>query len=185
MNIFFTSDLHLGHWNIARYCNRPFESLYHMDEVILKNINERVKENDMLFHIGDFCFAKSSEASDAPKKSYDYYRNRIICKNIIFLRGNHDKNNSVKTLIQSIIIYLGGKFIKLTHRPEHAEGKYELNFVGHVHNNWAFQQKNMGDGHITTLVNVGVDVHNFYPVTYGEIISKLTNWRKQNENETC
>ena len=151
-----------------------------MDATILHNINARVKPEDTLFHLGDFCFSKSSEASNAPKKAFNYYRELIFCQNVIFIQGNHDNNNSVKTCIQSIVICHGGKFIKLTHRPDHAEGKYDLNFVGHIHNNWTFQQKTMGDGHITTLCNVGVDVHNFYPVTYGEIISKLSKWRKQN-----
>ena len=182
--IFFTSDLHMGHWNIARYCNRPFKTLKEMDTTLIRNINERVKSEDTLFHLGDFCFSHSSEATDAPKKPYDYYRDQIKCRNIIFIKGNHDKNNSVKTCIESVTIYHGGQFIKLTHRPEHAEGKYDLNFVGHVHNNWAFKQQVMGDGHITTLCNVGVDVHNFYPVTYGEIIGKLTKWRKTNETKT-
>jgi calcineurin-like phosphoesterase family protein len=176
--IWFTSDLHLGHWNIARYCGRPFKDLKSMDDTLIARINERVKPEDTLFHLGDFCFSHSTEASDAPKKPYDYYRNLIGCRNIIFIRGNHDKNNSVKTCIQSVVISHGGKLIKLTHKPEHAEGKYELNFVGHIHNTWAFKQQTFGMGEITTLCNVGVDVHNFYPVTYGEIISKLSKWRK-------
>ena len=175
--IYFTSDLHLGHWNIARYCNRPFKSLKDMDDKLIANINERVKEEDTLFHVGDFCFSHSSEASNAPKNPYEYYRKQIVCNNIIFLRGNHDRNNSVKTPIQSVVIFHGGDNINLVHDPKFASGHYRYNFIGHVHNNWIFKQIAINDGN-TTLCNVGVDVNNFYPVTYGEIISKLTKWRK-------
>ena len=180
MNIFFTSDLHLGHWKIAQYCDRPFKTLKEMDDTILRNINARVKPEDMLFHLGDFCFSHSTEASEAPKKPYVYYRSLINCQNIVFVEGNHDGNNSVKTPIQHVVVKHGGKFIKLLHKPEYAEGKYDLNFVGHVHNAWQFKQQIM-DCNITTLCNVGVDVWNFYPITYGEIIGKLTKWRKENE----
>lgn len=31
-NTFLTSDLHLGHKNIIRYCSRPFSSLKEMDD---------------------------------------------------------------------------------------------------------------------------------------------------------
>ena len=181
--IYFTSDLHLGHWNIARYCNRPFKSLKDMDDKLITNINERVKEEDTLFHIGDFCFSHSSEATDAPKKPYEYYRNLIKCKNIIFLRGNHDRNNSVKTPIQSLVIFHGGHNINLVHDPKFAISNYKLNFVGHVHNLWSFKKVLAGERY-TICCNVGVDVNNFYPVTYGEIISKLTKWRKQNNEKT-
>jgi calcineurin-like phosphoesterase family protein len=150
-----------------------------MDTVILKNINERVKEEDTLFLLGDFCFSHSTEASDAPKKPYNYYRDQIKCHNIIFLRGNHDKNNSVKTAIQSLQIYHGGKNINLVHDPKFCNINYEINLTGHVHNNWEIQRIRRGES-FTDCINVGVDVHNFYPVTYGEIISKLTKWRKNN-----
>ena len=34
--IFFTSDLHLGHENCIRLCNRPFSSIEEMDETLSK-----------------------------------------------------------------------------------------------------------------------------------------------------
>ena len=60
MNYFFTSDLHLGHKNIIKYCNRPFSSLEEMNRIIIRRWNERVKVEDIVFVIGDFCFRNSS-----------------------------------------------------------------------------------------------------------------------------
>ena len=175
----FLADCHLGHGNIIRYCNRPFPDVRTMDETLIRNLNSRVKEDDLLFHIGDFCFSRSSEASDAPKKPFVYYRNQIHCKNIIFLKGNHDKNNSVKTPIQSLVIYYGGKNINLVHDPKFCNIDCELNLVGHVHTSWTIQRIRKGCS-FADCYNVGVDVNNFYPVTYGEIFSKLSKWRKEN-----
>ena len=33
--VYFTSDLHLGHKNILRLCDRPFASIEEMDEVLM------------------------------------------------------------------------------------------------------------------------------------------------------
>ena len=35
INVWFTSDFHLGHRNIIPYCNRPFDSIDDMDATIL------------------------------------------------------------------------------------------------------------------------------------------------------
>ena len=39
--IFFTSDLHLGHENCIRLCNRPFSSIEEMDEILIENWNHK------------------------------------------------------------------------------------------------------------------------------------------------
>ena len=181
--LYFTSDLHLGHWRIANYCHRPFRSLKHMDTVLIDNINSRVKENDTLFHLGDFCFSKSSEAVEAPRKAFDYYRSQLNCKNIIFVLGNHDHHNHIKSWILSCQIKHGGKFINMCHNPENANPIYELNLHGHIHEKGKIQEKMIGVS-TTTLVNVGVDVWNFRPITYSEIISAVIKYKKDLTSST-
>ncbi len=38
-DIWFTADFHLGHKNIIRYCNRPFETVEEMNQAILERLN--------------------------------------------------------------------------------------------------------------------------------------------------
>lgn len=173
--IWFISDTHFGHWNICEYCNRPFKSLKEMDDTIIKNINERVDENDILFHLGDFCITKSSEASTAPKKAFDYYRNQIKCKNIIFCKGNHDANNTNKTPIESLVIQHGGKRIYLTHNPKFAKEDFYWNFTGHCHGNEGMFRKCGRKGYI---VDLSVECWQFRPVDINEINSAFSDWLK-------
>lgn len=79
----FTSDFHLGHTNIIRYCNRPFANAAEMDEAILARLNESVKTGDHLYFLGDFCMG-------GPKTALAY-RKRIRCAKIHFILGNHDR----------------------------------------------------------------------------------------------
>lgn len=81
----FSADLHLGHWNINKHCNRGFSSLEEMDTTILKNINKLVRANDRFAIVGDFAWWKCS-----PKQLQDY-RSAINCKNVYLIIGNHDE----------------------------------------------------------------------------------------------
>jgi len=78
--IYFTADLHLGHENIIKYCNRPFKSVEEMDETIINNINSVVRERDNLYVLGDFALYRP-----------DYYSKKIKAYEVNFIPGSHDK----------------------------------------------------------------------------------------------
>jgi calcineurin-like phosphoesterase family protein len=114
VNVWFTSDTHLGHFKIPLYAKREFcmtdselevarqtwaerqsgksrwspspESIARMDDHIIGKINEHVAPNDILWHLGDFCFWKKSGLGGFAKE----YRSRIKCKNVFLVMGNHD-----------------------------------------------------------------------------------------------
>lgn len=179
MNTFFSADTHFGHDRILRYCNRPFNDVFAMDLALIRNWNERVKKDDIVYFLGDFCFRKClKEAPNSKSNAFDYYREQLN-GDIIFIQGNHDRNNSVKSKIQHVVIEYGGKRIKLVHKPEHADGRYDINLVGHVHEKWQVQQKTL-DCNITTLINVGVDVWDFRPVNFEELMKRRNQYFKEN-----
>ena len=204
MNIFFTSDTHFFHSNIIRYCNRPFlkkgdldnkgnwisryiskERTKEMNKLIIKNWNERVSKNDLVFHLGDFCFKYApSETPNAPKNAYDIIKPQLN-GDIILIRGNHDgARNGTKTIIESLVINFGGERLFLTHVPEFCHMNYKLNLVGHVHNNWKFKRFRRGKS-FTDCCNVGVDVWDFRPIDINQIMGAYTEWLKDEANILC
>lgn len=174
MNTWFISDTHFGHANIIKYCNRPFSSVEEMDRIMVRKWNERVKPEDTVFFLGDFCFTKSKEAPQG--KAFEYYKEKLN-GNIIFIRGNHDRNNRNKTKIRNIIIIIGRNYINLVHDPQYADSKFKINLTGHVHEKWQCQRRKTHFG-FTDCINVSVDVWNFYPVTYNELMKRYYTWRR-------
>jgi calcineurin-like phosphoesterase family protein len=168
MNIFFTSDWHLNHFNIIKYCSRPFKSLEEMNNLIISNFNSRVKEKDLVFYLGDFLFKSGSGRGEGERNKPEDFIKQMNCKNIVWIGGNHDKNNSLKTPIQNIVIKYGGKRIFLVHNPEFCNVNYEFNIVGHVHEKWQFKRYRKGF-QFTDCCNVSVEQWNYYPVTWNEI----------------
>lgn len=174
--LWLTSDLHFGHKNIIKYCKRPFKTLEEMDKRLIKNWNERVKKDDMVIVIGDFCFKNSAggKEGEGTTKNYKHYSEQLN-GNIVFIRGNHDRNNSVKTRIKSLVFEYGGLEYFCTHRPEDRNPYYSINLVGHVHNAW---KNKIAELHCL-LINVGVDVNNFRPVSMEEITKEINGVRKE------
>lgn len=82
--LYFTSDLHLGHENIIALCNRPFTSIEEMDNIIIDNWNSVITKDDTIFVLGDFSW----RIGDSQIKHYISQ----LSGNIIFIKGNHDKN---------------------------------------------------------------------------------------------
>lgn len=173
MNKWFSADYHLNHANIIRYCKRPFKNVEEMNKSIIKNHNARVKEGDMFFHIGDFCFRNSpgGKAGEGGVHKAEHFLGQLNGIKIM-LKGNHDGNNSLKTPIEKMVLRYGGKRMNLVHNPIHADSDYEINLVGHVHEKWKFKKLNEK----SVMINVGVDVWNFKPVSFEEITKACKRW---------
>ncbi len=178
---FFTADYHLGHENIIKYCNRPFKNVGEMNSLIMLNHNSRVKSEDTVYFLGDFCFRNSpgGKTGEGSIHKAEYYRKQLT-GSIVYVKGNHDRNNSLKTNIEKVIIRYGGRQICMVHNPIHVDYNYSLNFVGHVHNHWKFKRLKHHDSY-TDVVNVGVDMWGFKPITYEEIMKEYTQWTKTSE----
>lgn len=177
MNLFFTSDTHFGHDRIREYCQRPFNSLEEMDNTLIKRWNERVKPDDMVIFLGDFCFrSNKEERGEGVHHKWKYYRKQLNGE-IVFVRGNHDNNNSLNTKINSLMIEIGGKNIYCTHDPANDEDLWTYNLCGHVHEKWK-TKKYVYNDFPTYIINVGVDMHNFYPVSATEIIETFNEMEK-------
>lgn len=104
--IWFTSDLHLGHRNIAgpKVSNwkdgyRDFDQANQMDAKLIGNINDLVQPEDTLYFLGDFCLSKD-------KKDIRAYRDRIACQDIEFIFGNHDKPKEIRAVFPKAEWYM-------------------------------------------------------------------------------
>lgn len=179
MKRFITADYHLGHFNIIKYCDRPFKTLEEMNETIIKNHNERVKPEDEVYYVGDFCFKNSpggKMGEGVPIKS-EYWLSKLNGK-FIFIRGNHDRNNSLKVITVASHIKYGKNIIHLVHNPDFVDMDCKINLVGHVHNYWKFKRIKRGDK-VTDAINVGVDMNKFRPVTFEEVFVSYECWKKK------
>jgi len=153
------------------------ESLTNMNLGIIRRWNERVKKDDIVFHIGDFCFKNSTnrgEGQNIKALSWEQQLNG----NIIFIKGNHDRNNSVKTRIHSLVLNMDNHYIQAIHDPVRVDTNYELALTGHVHSIWQIKRIRRGES-FTDAINVGMDVWNFYPVSFEEIKSRYSKWLKK------
>lgn len=83
MTRYLISDLHLGHANIIKHCDRPFDDVEEMNKTLVKNWNAVVNDDqDIVIFLGDLGrFAEEDEL----RGWLDTLNGRII-----FIEGNHD-----------------------------------------------------------------------------------------------
>lgn len=128
-DIWVISDTHFGHSNIIKYCNRPFKSSEEMDDVLIKNWNNVVKDGDIVYHLGDVYMGKAPQ----------FLRNLKGRKRLIL--GNHDngKDQLLNQIFEKIMVWrMFPEFgLLLTHVPVHESTlnptKCPINVHGHIH----------------------------------------------------
>lgn len=168
---YLSADWHLSHENTIKYSNRPFQDCIHMNETLIKNANERMNEDDIFIHVGDWCFKDKT----IKQKAKDY--EKLINAKLIHVNGNHDRNNSVNNFIEEMRLVVSGLHILVRHTPyENPEDFYKMyyyDFVicGHVHKEWKHKiVYNIDESNYRIMINVGCDVWKYKPVRMDEII---------------
>jgi calcineurin-like phosphoesterase family protein len=91
--IYHSSDWHLDHDNILEFDKRPDANIEAMNTRVIDTTNDFVTEKDILVSHGDLCLPKVIHRDD--NKGYveriKFHLNKLRCKNIIFVCGNHDR----------------------------------------------------------------------------------------------
>lgn len=177
--LFFTSDTHFFHKNIIKYCSRPFSSVENMNMRLVTNWNEVVPKDGIVFHLGDFSLgAKENNLIDLANS---------LNGNIHLIVGNHERDalkmisSRFATIHDIVEIYVKDdeitydeQHIVMCHYPMIAyngshRGSWQL--FGHVHGGLS----NKGEiKHSVTALDVGVDCHNFKPLSYQEVKELIT-----------
>jgi calcineurin-like phosphoesterase family protein len=190
--LFFTSDTHFGHSNICRATTtwegaenltRDFPSLEAMNDALVNGINNKVGQNDILIHLGDWSFGGF--------ENIQKFRDRIVCKNIHLILGNHDHHimnnrNDVQQLFLSVDHY---KYITVVRPNKKQERHDKFRFIlchfpiaswhdmnqdvihlhGHVH---LPSHLRVAEG---KAMDVGVDGNGLEPISLDEVLSIMKN----------
>jgi calcineurin-like phosphoesterase family protein len=189
--LFFTSDTHYGHSNIcsattnwvgAENMTRNFKSLDHMNDAIVDNINEVVGKDDILFHLGDWSFGGFGKIVE--------FRDKVICKNIHLVLGNHDEHidrdkNNIQRLFTSVNHYINLDLRRPSMKGKGQMDKYRFilchfpiaswdgmnNGVMHLHGHVHLpKHQRIGSG---KSLDVGVDGNGLEPISLDEVVSLL------------
>lgn len=175
---FYIADTHFGHESVINMCKRPFSSIEEMDETLIVNWNSVVSPDDEIYILGDFIFKS--------KLTPLYYLDQLKGKKHLIL-GNHEKwrkqvklSDYFETINQYDEIVDEGQRIILFHYPLAEWAAYyrdSLHIFGHIHNNRtgaAFEfYRNQ-----PRMLNAGVDINHFFPVTLTQLIANNDTFRK-------
>jgi calcineurin-like phosphoesterase family protein len=158
--IYFSADLHFAHSNIIKYCNRPFQSVYEMDQILYNNWCSIVQPEDIVVVIGDLSIVRRPNQLSGTQRKYI----QTLPGRKLLITGNHDKlqmQEFLKELDWVILNEIVGEDFRIIHNPYLDKNEYKFyedkKFLlhGHCH------------GHhpnTPTRIDVGVDVFGMKPI---------------------
>ena len=198
--VFFTSDTHFRHNQSFIFETRGYKNRYEHDDALIAKINEVVRTEDTLIHLGDFCL-------NITLPEFNEILARINCQNVAYIWGNHnscirryyedavateyDKDIEVYPYAVGKLTYLGyykelivnGHMIVIHHYPHQIwnqmqKGAWQLS--GHSHYSNPTTQLDHPDNKI---LDVGWDGHG-KPLSFPEIqkIMMTKNHIKQDKH---
>lgn len=178
--IWVTSDTHFCHNRDFLYKPRGFNSVWDMNEAIIKNWNSVVSWEDEVYLLGDVMLNNNAEGVKC--------LNRLAGK-IYIITGNHDTSNRVQEYvnIRPNILHLGlatilkynGYTFYLSHYPT-ITNNYDvdkplknrvINLCGHTHTENPFIDANKG-----LIYHCELDAHKMYPVLIDDVIEDIKNY---------
>jgi len=164
---FITSDTHWGHANIIKYSKRPFRNVEEMDEELILRWNAKVPEGAVIYHLGDFGFARPNRLKEIIRRLHGRIR---------IFPGNHDKTLLNDKSIQAMFDWCrpfsfheskgaNGQMIVMCHYAFDVWNKsHHGAWMLHGHSHGSLPPGNR------IRMDVGVDCHpNYEPFSYAEI----------------
>lgn len=152
--VYFISDLHFGHKNMA--LKRGFSSEEKHDLLIIENWNKVVTKRDVVYVLGDITFEKSGK----------YPLLKKLNGLIKVVLGNHDRASDIAELSKFVNSVCGAVKYKgfiLTHIPIHRSevNRFRGNIHGHTHEIVIDDKR---------YLNVSCEQVNFTPILFEKLI---------------
>ena len=166
--VFFISDLHFGHKNLASVVRKM--SVEDNDNLIISNWNKTVNKKDTVYVLGDLTM-----------ENYKLIEPLIsqLKGNITIIGGNHDDKRCCRELCRLGIITMGALEYKgfiCTHIPVHrmeVSGRYRGNIHGHIHT------RDIDYGNL--YFNVCCELINYTPILFDKLVELFL--KKQNDSD--
>ena len=177
MTIWLSSDLHLDHTNIIKFCNRPFSNVKEMNEALREAHNSYVKPSDHWYNMGDVTLRRGGRVDREwfvnELKKWNGHKRLIM--------GNHD-HLPLKTYAEVFEKIVGtGRWLDnlwLSHFPIHPASMSSADACihGHVHNNQPssfppvvkIDKKTQRVSYLP-YINVSIEAINYRPVSLEEV----------------
>lgn len=193
MQKFFTSDWHLCSESVFTLAKRPFKDVDRMNDILIRNANQRASKKDMIYHLGDFYNKCTNKKYRCYRQKHTEYLNSVKSQ-IVMIEGNHDVQNNIKCIGQLAWTNIGGYNVTIGHYPSSIReydkkygenltpkcydniGRNHIHICGHVHRKWKYY---IDEENMILNINVGVDVWKYNIVSESELNNYIDFLLKQ------
>lgn len=176
MSAFITSDLHIGHNKEFLYNPRGFDNIYDHDRALIKNWNNTVADDDIVYVLGDLMLGDNAYGCST--------FNHLNGRKIIIL-GNHDTDTRrelypnlrgvVEVTYATVLKYEGYHFYLSHYGALTSNHDYDkplkqrlISLCGHTHTKDRFADWDKG-----YIYHCELDAHDMRPINIDQIIRDI------------
>ena len=167
--LWFFGDPHFHHANIIKYSKRPFKHVTEMNDTIIQNINDVVTERDLLYCLGDWCWAYDKRQLLRIAREL---RDRIKCRDVRLIYGNHDREE-IKSVFTTARDMERVKYNDNGEQQEIVLCHYAMRVWNKSHHGawhlYGHSHGSLKDDPHSLSFDVGVDCHDYKPVSYDQV----------------
>ena len=180
----FVADTHFNHKSmlLEDVCDRPFKNVWEMNACMIDNWNSVINKGDVVYFAGDFALPDKGDGNDIGW-IIDQLQGHIH-----LIRGNHDYKNIRKKLEVKFETAKDLDYIK----GDGDDKKYRIMICHYpmrtwrasVHGSWHLHGHSHGKLEpVGKMLDVGVDAHNFKPLSFDQIKDIIMSKETSNEDE--
>ncbi len=182
--IYYVADLHFGHPDNITLIRRPFDDVEDMNESLIDNWNEKVKNDDTVYVIGDMFSRCEPETAEDILKKLKGHKHLVIGDHDSSWMAKIDADKYFESVNDILEVNDANRVCVLCHYPLLTWKRENKTYMvyGHIHDDtdadfWPLIARR------DNMLNAAVEINQYAPATFDELVANNRHFNQVHSDD--